>query len=189
MKKIKVQIEVSARHLHLSVYDARKLFGKDYKWHKKNDISQTGQFASKEVLSVEGPMGKFEKVRIVGPERKQSQMELSVTDCHRLGIKSKVHVSGNITGAPKVVVKGPKGRVKVSAIVAQRHLHLSQKDSKKYKLRKGQRVKVKVGGKRSVVFNEVIIRVHPTFRFRMHIDTDEANAAGVKSGDKAEIIK
>jgi len=188
MKKIKVPIEVSARHLHLSVADVNKLFGNNYKLHKKNDISQTGQFATKEILSVIGPQEKFEKVRIVGPERQQSQLELSITDCYRLGVRPQINVSGDIKGAPQVTVRGPKGRIKVPAIVAKRHLHLSNQDSKKYKLSPGRRVQVKINSQRSIIFDQVIVRIHPTFRFRMHIDTDEANAAGVKAGDMGEML-
>jgi putative phosphotransacetylase len=188
MKIIKVPIEISARHVHLSVRDAKKLFGAGYSFHKKNDISQTGQFATKEIVAIKGLRQSFAKIRIVGPERSASQIELSVTDCFTLGIKPVFHISGNTNKAPKLVVIGPKGQVRLPAIVPLRHIHISDWQAKRFKLKNKQTVLVKVGNVRELVFHKVIVRVHPTFRFRLHLDTDEGNAAGLKSGDVGEIV-
>lgn len=189
MRPIKVEVEVSARHLHLSRRDIDKLFGVGYQLQIKNKISQTGQFATVEVVNVKGPKNIYKKIRIVGPERANSQVELAVTDCFYLGIKPVFHISGNTKGAPKLEVIGPKGVVKIPAIVPLRHIHISDKEAIKYGLKNKQQVKVKIPGIRAVIFEKVIVRVHPTFRLRLHLETDEGNAAGVKSGVKGEIIK
>lgn len=189
MKPIKVEVEVSARHLHLSRRDIDKLFGIGYQLQTKNKISQTGQFATVETASVKGPKNYFKKLRIVGPERTSSQIELAVTDCFYLGINPVFHISGDTKGAPKLEVIGPKGKVKIPAIVPLRHIHISDKEAIKYGLKNKQQVKVKIGGSRAVIFEKVVVRVHPTFRFRLHLETDEGNAAGVKSGYKGEVIK
>jgi len=189
MKPFKVEVEVSARHLHLSRHDIDKLFGVGYQLQIKNKISQTGQYATVEILSVKGPKNSYKKIRIVGPERTSSQIELAVTDCFYLGIKPVFHISGDTKGAPKLEVVGPKGKVRIPAIVPLRHIHISDKEALKFGLKNKQKVKVKIGGSRALIFEKVVVRVHPTFRFRLHLETDEANAASVKSGDKGEVIK
>ncbi len=186
--KIKIPIEISARHLHLSEQDKDKLFGKNYQLKKYKNISQTGQFATKERVKIIGNKKSSYKMRIVGPVRPNSQIELSVTDCFFLGIKPVFKVSGNTKGAPKLKIKGPKGVASVPAIVAMRHIHISDSLAKKYRLKNKQKVKVKISGIRGLVLDNVIIRVHPTFVFRLHLDTDEANAAGIKHNTRGEII-
>jgi propanediol utilization protein len=188
MKTIKVPVEVSARHIHISQKDAKKLFGVQYVLHKKNDISQTGQFATKETVDLKGTKKTFFHVRIVGPEREKSQIELSVTDCMSLGIPPEFHVSGDTKKAPLLEIIGPVGKVKVPAIVPLRHIHISDQEAKKLKLKNKQIVTVQLLGKRALILQEVIVRVHPSFRFRLHLDTDEGNAAGVKSGDIGTIV-
>ncbi len=187
-KLVKAKVEVSARHLHLTKEAVEKLFGKGYRLRKLKDISQTGQFATRETLEVRGPKGKFEQVRIVGPERDRSQFELSITDCRQLGIKPALHISGEVKGAPFVKVKGPKGEIKVPAIVAWRHLHISTRKAKELGLANRQFIKVRVGGERGVVFERVVVRVHPTFKLRLHLDTDEGNACGAGKSTQAELI-
>ncbi len=189
MNTIKVIVEVSARHIHLSRRDINRLFGRGYQLQVKNSISQTGQFATVETVGLKGPKNEFKKIRIVGPERKKSQIELAVTDCFYLGIKPVYHISGDTKGAPKLEVIGPKGSVKIPAIVPLRHIHISDQEAKKYGLENKQKVKVKISGQRAVIFDKVVVRVHPTFRFRLHLETDEGNAAGVKTGDKGLVIK
>ncbi len=189
MRKIKVQIEVSAKHIHLSRQDIDLLFGKNYQLKKKNNISQTGQFATVETVSLKSKKSEFKNIRIVGPERKESQIELSITDCFKLGLKPVFHISGNTQGAPKVMVLGPKGKVMVPAIVPLRHIHISDQTAKKYGLKNRQIVKVKIKKSRALLFDKVVVRTHPTFRFRLHLDTDEGNAAGVKQGERGEIVR
>lgn len=188
MKKIKVPVEVSARHIHISSRDAKKLFGAKYVLHKKNDISQTGQFATKETVDLKGTKKTFWQVRIVGPEREKSQIELSVTDCFMLGIPPVFHVSGDTKKAPLLEVIGLVGKVKVPAIVPLRHIHISDQEAKKLKLKNKQKVMVRISGARSLVFHDVVIRVHPSFRLRLHLDTDEGNAAGMQKGAYGEIL-
>ncbi len=187
-KVVTVKVEVSARHLHLTQAAIDKLFGKGYKIHKLKDISQKGQFASREVLQVKGAKGKIDKVRIVGPTRPYCQFELSVSDCRSLGIKPTLRVSGDVKNAPLVTVVGPKGRVKVPAIVAWRHLHIPPSKAKELGLNNKQIIKVRIGGDRGLVFDKVVVRVHPTFRFRLHLDTDEGNASLVQASTKAELL-
>ncbi len=187
-KVVSVKVEVSARHLHLTQAAVDKLFGKGYQIRKLKDISQKGQFASREVLQVKGPRGHFDKVRIVGPTRPYCQFELSVTDCYQLGIKPVLRVSGQVKNAPLVTVIGPRGKVKVPAIVAWRHLHIPPGKAKELGLTDRQVIKVKIGGNRGVVFDKVIVRVHPTFRLRLHLDTDEGNACLYKPTTRAELL-
>lgn len=186
--KISIPIEVSARHLHISEQDKNKLFGQNYQLKKYKNISQTGQFATKESVKVIGPKKTFYTMRIVGPERPNSQVELSTTDCFYLGIKSVLKISGNTVGAQKLKIIGPKGSVNIPAIVAMRHIHISNVLAKKYGLKNKQRVRVKIPGVRGLILNNVVVRVHPTFVFRLHLDTDEANAAGVKNNSKGEVL-
>jgi propanediol utilization protein len=188
MKKIKVPVEVSARHIHISRQDAKKLFGEQYVLHKKNDISQTGQFATKETVVLKGIKKTFLQVRIVGPEREKSQIELSVTDCMLLGVPIVFHVSGDTKKAPCLEVVGPNGKVKVPVIVPLRHIHINDQEAKKLKLKNKQKVMVRITGVRSLVFYDVVIRVHSSYRLRLHLDTDEGNAAGIKKGMHGEIL-
>lgn len=187
-QKIRVAVEVSARHVHLSQKDTERLFGRQHRLRAQRSISQSGQFACRERVELHGPAGEFTRVGIVGPERQSSQVELSVTDCRRLGIKPCFHVSGHTSGAPKLTVAGPGGKVKIPAIVPLRHIHISDTDARRYKLRQGQKVSVRIGGVRGLVFNSVVVRVHPSFRFRLHLDTDEGNAIAAGMRTRGELI-
>jgi putative phosphotransacetylase len=153
-------------------------------------LSQPGQFAANETVAVMGPKGGFEKVRILGPARKDSQLEISRTDSFAIGVKAPVRESGNIEGTPGIKVKGPKGEIELErgVIVAARHIHFHTSDAEKWGIADKQMLKVRVGGERGLVFENVIARVSDSFALDMHIDTDEGNAAGVKTGDTAEII-
>jgi putative phosphotransacetylase len=189
MKK-KVLIEISARHVHLSQNDLEKLFGRGYELQKFKDLTQASDFATKETLAVVGPKGMFPKVRIIGPVRKDSQVEVSATDARFLGIDAPVRISGNVENTPGITLNGPKGKIKIKrgVIVAARHLHAGDQQAKVLKIKNGSRVSIKVGGSRGIIFNNVITRVHPQFNLALHIDTDEANAAGIKGGDKGELF-
>lgn len=186
-----VPIGVSARHIHLTQADVETLFGKEYKLTKKKDL-MGGQFASNEVVTIVGlKLRAIENVRILGPVRKASQVEVSATDAVKLGIKVPVRESGNIAGSAPIAVVGPKGVIylKEGCIVAKRHIHMSPADAEKAGVKNGDIVSVRVENERATTFNNVLIRVDPSFTLEMHIDTDEANAAEISTGMKAEIVR
>jgi putative phosphotransacetylase len=186
----KIQVEVSARHCHLSQKDADILFGKNYQFKIMKMISQPGQFATVEDVTIKGPKGEF-KLRIVGPIRSDSQVELAATDCYRLGIKPVIRVSGDIKGTPAAVLTGPDGKVtlKQGVIVAQRHLHISPSEAKALKVKSGQLVSMKIKGPRGLIFNNVIVRSGSGHKKSFQIDTDEGNACGWVAGMKGELLK
>ncbi len=185
-----VPVGVSARHIHLTKEHIEILFGQGYELTVMKDLSQPGQYAANETVAVIGPKGKFDKIRILGPARKASQVEISQTDAFSIGVKPPVRESGNIAGTPGVKVVGPAGEVELEegVIVAARHIHFHTSDAEKWGIADKQKLKVKVNGTRPLIFEDVIARVSPDFALDMHIDTDEANAAGVKNGEMAEII-
>ncbi|MCX6742749.1 MAG: phosphate propanoyltransferase [Candidatus Parcubacteria bacterium] len=187
---IKIPVEVSARHCHLSRKDLAKLFGSGYKLKVLKIISQPGQFAAKEEIKVQGSRGEL-KVRIVGPIRRETQIELAATDCYKLGLKPVLRVSGNIKGTPGAILIGPKGNIKIrqGVIVAQRHLHLSPSEAKSLKLKSGKLVSVKIKGPRGLIFDNVIVRSGAGHKKSFQLDTDEGNACGWMPGIKGELIK
>ncbi|MBP2018626.1 putative phosphotransacetylase [Symbiobacterium terraclitae] len=185
-----VIINVSARHVHLSPAHVEALFGPGYQLTVKKELMQPGQFAAEETVAVIGPKGSFPKVRVLGPARGASQVEISATDARTLGIPAVVRLSGNIAGTPGVILEGPKGRVELTegVIVAARHIHMTPADAAKYGVTDRQVVRVKTNGGRPLTFDDVIVRVRDDMALEMHIDTDEANAAGIKDGDIGEIL-
>ena len=186
-----VPIGVSARHIHLTQADVETLFGKGYRLTKKKDL-MGGQFASNEVVTIVGlKLRAIENVRILGPVRKASQVEVSATDAVKLGLKVPVRESENIAWSAPIAVVGPKGVIylKEGCIVAKRHIHMSPADAEKAGVKNGDIVSVKVENERATTFNNVLIRVDPSFTLEMHIDTDEANAAEISTGMKAEIVR
>lgn len=185
---MKILVETSARHIHLSKADAALLFGKRYKFTKLKPLSQPGEYASKQTLAVIGKKSQINNVRILIPFREKSQLELSATDCHKIGIRPVVRLSGKTSGAPKVFVQGPKGSVKIPAIVSKRHLHLSTSDAKKLKIKNKQKLKVKIHTRRPVIFEKIIARIGDSYKTSLHLDTDEANAAGIRGKTFGEII-
>ncbi len=187
-----VPIGVSNRHIHLTQEDLEKLFGKGYELTNIKDLTQKGEFAAKEVVTIVGLKGAMEKVRILGPVRPKTQVEISQTDSFKLGIKAPVRQSGKTEGTPGCIIIGPKGVItlKEGVIIADHHIHMSPEDAQEFDCKDGDRVSVEAAaGVRSLVFNNVLIRVKPTFVLDFHIDTDEANAALLKTGDKVRIIK
>ncbi|MGB9857377.1 MAG: phosphate propanoyltransferase [Dictyoglomaceae bacterium] len=190
MEEVKVPIGISARHIHLSFEDKERLFGSGYKLTPRNPLSQPGQFACEEEVEVIGPRGRSLKLRILGPERKATQVELSLTDAIYLGLQPPVRDSGDIEGTPGIKVVGPKGEVELpkGVIIAWRHIHTPTPMAKELGLCDKQLVKVKLGTVRALIFENVLIRVRDDFSWELHIDTDEANAAMVKTGDIAELI-
>jgi putative phosphotransacetylase len=188
--KIKVPIGVSARHIHLSHEVLEQLFGRSYELTSFRPLSQPCQFAAEETLTLLGPKGQISKVRILGPLRERTQVEISMTDAIVLGIKPPVRESGNLDGTPDITLLGPKGTFSLESgvIIAARHIHFHTSDAKCYGIQDKDFLNVNIGGARGCMFHHVIARVSDEFHLEMHIDTDEANASGVKTGDFAEII-
>lgn len=186
-----IPIGVSARHIHLSPEHIEILFGDGYSLTEMKPLSQPGQFAANETVKVAGPRGSFDKVRILGPARGRTQLEISRTDAFALGVQPPVRESGQIAGTPGIRIEGPTGAVDLDegVIVAARHIHFHTEDAKRWGIEDKQRLKVKVGGERGLVFEHVIARVSDQYALDMHIDTDEANAAGVQTGQFAEIVE
>jgi len=194
MKKI-VPIEISARHLHISQSDFQKIFSQA-ELTKYQDVSQPGQFAATEQVVLIGPKNKIERVRILGPFREQTQVELSQTDCFTLGITAPVRESGDLSGSGSIQIQGPAGMMDLreGAIVAQRHLHIPTDLATEWGLVNGQIVKIAVsdgpGGQiKDLVFDEVIVRISDQFKLACHIDTDEGNAAGISKQAEGYIIE
>lgn len=185
-----VPIGVSARHIHLSQEHVELLFGAGYELTEMKPLSQPGQYAANETVAVVGPKGNFAKVRILGPTRKQTQLEVSRTDAFALGVNPPVRESGDIKGSAGIKLQGPAGEVIIEegVIVAARHIHFHTSDAERFEIADKQSLRVRFAGERGVIFENVVARVSDQFALDMHIDTDEANAAGVKNGDKAEII-
>ena len=187
-----VPVGVSNRHIHLSAEHLEILFGKGYELTPIKDLSQPGQFACKEQLTIVGPsLRPIEGVRVLGPIRKASQVESSRTDSFTLKVKPPVRESGDIAGSAPITIIGPKGTVtlKEGCIIANRHIHMSEEEGKAFGLKDGDYVTVEVNGERRTTFYDVQVRVNKAFRLEMHIDTDDANAAGIGNGFKVKIIK
>lgn len=187
---VKVPVGISNRHLHLSQEDLEVLFGPGYELTPKKDLSQPGQYAAEETVAVIGPKGSLSKVRILGPVRKQTQVEISFTDSFKLGVEPPVRDSGDLADSPGITLEGPKGRINIpeGVIVAQRHLHLHTSEADKLGLKDKEYIKVKTEGQRAVVFENVLVRVSPKYKMDLHLDTDEANAAGLKNGDLVTVL-
>ncbi|SDM07314.1 putative phosphotransacetylase [Dendrosporobacter quercicolus] len=179
-----IPVGVSNRHIHLSAEHAAVLFGCGHELTYDRDLKQTGEFAAKETVTLVGPKGIIRGVRVLGPIRASTQIEISRTDGFSLGIKPPVRDSGNIAGSAGVVVVGAKGAITLEegVICAARHIHISDTDAGQLKVSDGSRVKVAVNGERGAVLHNVLVRVRPGFRREFHIDTDEANALGLSNG-------
>jgi putative phosphotransacetylase len=186
-----VVVGVSNRHIHLSQEDLEKLFGAGYKLSKMKDMKQPGQFAAKETVTIEGSKGKFEGVRILGPVRKETQVEISISDSFKLGVKPPIRESGKLDGTPGIKITGPKGSIvkERGVIVAGRHIHMPKyiADIRGYK--DGELVNVETFGERKMVLYNVLLRVGSNMAKEIHIDMDEANAAGLKNDDYVKIIR
>ncbi len=186
----KVPVGISNKHLHLSKKDLETLFGVGAQLTKKKDLKQPGQYAAEECVEIIGPKDSFKSVRVLGPERKETQVELSMTDCRALGIKAPLRQSGNLEGTPGVKLVGPAGEVALDhgAIVAQRHVHLNAAQAKEAGVTDQQMVSVRIPGERDIVFGNVVCRCGSAHEAEFHIDTDEANAAGAVNDLAVEII-
>ena len=191
MSKEKILIEVSARHVHVTTEDLETLFGKGYQLTPKKDLSQPGQYAAAERVDLVGPRSTIKNVSILGPVRQASQVEVSMSDARTLGLNPSIRESGNIDGTIGVQLVGPAGTVTLEKglIVAKRHVHLTPEAAEAQGVVNGQVVEIKVHtDDRSMTFGDVVIRVSEKFAPAMHIDTDEANAAGITSTAWGEIV-
>ena len=186
-----VEVEVSARHVHLTEEDVEKLFGKGQVLHEKRPLSQKGQFLSEERVTLTGPKGKKERVAVLGPVRKATQVELSVSDCVALGVQAPLRESGDVKGSAPMIIEGPAGSIAISegTIVAHNHIHVPTEVAKILQISDKEHVSVKILSERPVTFDDVIVRVSDAFNFRMHIDFDEANAASVRGFTLGKIIR
>ena len=185
-----IKLEVSARHVHLSQEHVNILFGEGYQLTPKKDLSQPGQFACEERVTVVGPKKTFENVAVLGPVRPESQVEFAKSDCFALGIMGEIRESGDIEGTPGVELKTEKGSVMINKglIIAKRHIHMTPEDAAEFDVQDKEIVNVKVESEeRPLTFGEVVIRVSPKFSLAMHIDTDEGNAVNIGNGTDVKV--
>lgn len=188
----KVTVGISARHIHLSREDMDKLFGPGSELTSVKALTQPGQFSAEEQVTLVGPKREIQKVRVLGPLRPRTQVEISQTDAFTLGIKPPVRDSGDVANSAPLVVRGPKGEINLSegAIIAKRHIHMTPQDADKFGLKDKDIVSVRVTeGDRALTFDQVLVRVSEKFALDFHVDTDEANAAGIKNGQLVEILR
>ncbi len=189
---MRIPIAVSARHAHLSQATLQRLFGDRFELHVRNWLSQTGQFSAQETVSLVGPRGRIDHVRLMGPPRACDQIELSRSDEWTLGVAAPLRVSGDVANTPGLDVIGPAGTVTLSSgvITAHRHIHMNPEDARQLGVRDGQVVSARIDSDgRDLTFADIVVRVSPEFRLELHLDTDEANAAGVTNGSYAELIR
>lgn len=188
---VRIPIAVSGRHVHLSQSTLDRLFGAGCRLRPRTWLSQTGQYAAQETVTLVGPAGRLENVRVLGPPRAQDQVELSRTDEIKVGVDAPVRVSGDLAGTPGITIEGPVGRVVLASgvISARRHIHVNPLDAARLGVREDESVQVRVDSDgRDLIFGDVSVRIAADFRLELHLDTDEANAAGVKPGDCAELL-
>ena len=192
MPESKVLINLSNHHVHLSAEDLEILFGKGHQLTKTKDLMQPGQFATEELVTVVGPKGKLEGMRVLGPVRKETQVEILASDIFKLGVKGcPTRESGQLEGSFPMELVGPAGSVKKARglIVAQRHVHFSPADAEKAGVKDKEIVRLRVGGERGATFDNVVCRVNPNFTLECHLDFDEGNAVGIGNGFIGEIVK
>ena len=186
-----VEVEVSARHVHLTDADVEILFGEGSVLHEKRPLSQKGQYLCEERVNLIGPKGRKERVAVLGPVRKTSQVELSASDCIALGVQAPIRESGKLDGTAPVIIECPQGTLQLEhgAIVACNHIHVTPEMAVNLGVNDGERVNVQLVTERPLIFQDVVIRINEQFRFRMHIDQDEANAAAVRGFTLGRIIR
>ena len=188
LRRIFIEMEASGRHVHVTQTQARTLFG--HGLTPDRPLSQPGQWVAKERVTVIGPKGEFQNVAVLGPERKEAQVEISLTDGRALGIQPPVRPSGSVAGSPGAVLRGPQGEVTLSqgVIAAQRHIHITPEDAGIMGVRDKQVVRLQTYTDRPLIFDDVLVRVSPDFATRVHLDYDEANACGYRGGDLGRIL-
>ncbi len=188
MKNIFVELEASGRHVHLTQLQASALFG--HRLTPARPLSQPGQFLAKERLILKGPKGDIANVAVLGPERKEAQVEISLTDGKVLGIRPPVRLSGDVENTPGITLQGPLGKVVLEkgVIAAQRHIHMTPEDAARFSVKDGQTVSLQTYTDRPVIFRDTVVRVSKDFCTYVHLDYDEANACGYKAGDLGRLI-
>jgi acetate kinase len=186
-----IPVAVSARHAHLSVGTVERLFGAGYQLRKRADLVQSGQYSAEETVTLIGPRGRVERVRVMGPPRDEDQIEISRSDEFVLGVDAPVRLSGDLTGTPGMTLEGPRGRATIErgVICARRHIHMAPVDAARLGVRDGQAVHVRIDSQgRDFTFADVVVRVRHDFRLELHLDADEANAAGVDGAVEATLV-
>lgn len=180
----------SNRHIHVSVQDLEALFGRGYSLKPERALSQPGQFAAGETVSIAGPKGKIDQVRVLGPARGKTQVEILTTDAFRLGISPVVRLSGDIEGTPGATIIGPAGSIELSSgvIIAMRHVHISPEQAAWLGLQNGDLVSIRKDGVRALVFEAVPVRCGEGHNLELHLDLEEANAGSIKNGELLEIV-
>lgn len=190
-EEVLIPIGVSNRHVHLRREDLDVLFGDGYELTKLRDLKQPGQYASNELVTIRGPKGEFKNVRILGPLRKETQVEISLSDGFVLGIKPPIKESGNLKDSAGIEIIGPKGRIikHEGSIAALRHIHMTPETARKLKINDKDLVDVEISGERKAILGNVLVRVSDKYALEMHVDLDEANACNLKNNDTVKIVK
>lgn len=188
--KLEVEIEYSNRHIHITKDLFEKLYGPEYELTMKNKLSQADDFASNETVMIMGPKGKIENVRILGPYRDKTQVEILKSDTYILGIDAPIKLSGDLDNTPGIKIIGPINEVDLESglIIAKRHLHISGNEAEKMNLKDGQKIKLELTGDRALIFDEIVVRIGEGFVKKVHLDLDEANAVNIKQNTKGNII-
>ena len=188
VSRLFVELEASGRHVHVTAQQAKVLFG--HPLTPERPLSQPGQYLAKERVRLIGPKGEFRNVAVLGPERKEGQVEISLTDGRTLGIDPPIRLSGDVQGSPSITLSGEQGSVTLSqgVIAAQRHVHLTPSDAAKFGVRNGQTVRLQTYTARPTVYGDVAVRVSPEFASYVHLDFDEANACGFRKGDLGRLL-
>ena len=188
LERVFVPLEASGRHVHVTPEQAKRLFG--HSLTPDRPLSQPGQYLAKERVTVVGPKGTFENVAVLGPERKEAQVEISLTDGRHLGINPPLRLSGDVKNSPGCTLNGPEGRVQLEqgVICAQRHIHLTPEDGRRFGVADRQVVRLQTFTTRPAVFEDVVVRINPEFSAAVHLDYDEANACGFAKGDWGRIL-
>ena len=188
IRSVFVELEASGRHVHVTKEQAQRLFG--HPLTPKRPLSQPGQYLANERITVIGPKGKFENVAVLGPERKEGQVEISLTDGRVLGISPPVRLSGDVASSPGALLQGPRGQVQLAqgVIAARRHIHMTPADADRMGVTDKQTVRLQVFTGRPLIFEDVQVRVSPDFATYVHLDYDEANACGFEQGDLGRIL-
>ncbi len=189
---VKIPVAISARHVHLTASVIEALFCDKYRLHVHSGLVQPGEFAAEETVTLIGPHGRIPHVRIVGPARAVNQVELSRTDALTLGINAPVRESGDLAGTPGILIEGPRGSVQLESgvICALRHVHMSPADAEVLGYKEQDRIELAVeSNERRMLFRDVVVRVSPNYRLELHVDTDEGNAAGLRSGESVILLR